>query len=349
MPQSEMEKLREAYNSVDPNAEYNPPAEGVGEGEVTPPVESEPPKEAAQEGDAVVVNQEGEGVVEGEQTPPPPAYEPNFKFNVRGQEMEFDEQIRPFVKDKETEEYVRTLMAKAHGLESVQTARDKYKSELEEVRPRFENIMGELQKMAYYREQGNLDLVFQTLGLTEEQVLNYAAQRIQYQQMTPEQRQAYDSSVRQQAHTYDLSQQNQTLQQRYESQLQQMKDQEINLVLSRPDVASFAQQFDQRMGQSGAFKDAIWQRGQYHAMVNQVDIPVQQAVDEVLKMVGAGTLEPPQAAPTQTQAPQPPASQQPAAKPPVIPKVSGSGASPTRQPVKSIADLRNRRQEIFGS
>ncbi|GAG39911.1 unnamed protein product, partial [marine sediment metagenome] len=46
-------------------------------------------------------------------------YEPNFNYSVKSESHEFDEWIRPLVKDTESEEHVRQLYTRAKGLDHV--------------------------------------------------------------------------------------------------------------------------------------------------------------------------------------------------------------------------------------
>ncbi len=331
----EHEQVADAYNSVDPNAEYEPE---------TPPQEPTPqePEEGIDGHHVAPVEEDASQVDE----PEVPAYEPNYMFKAGGKEMEFDERVRSFIKDKETEEYFRDMMSKAYGLDEIKENRDKLKQQYEKLQPEYENITTDLGRLAHYRDTNNWDAFFKTLGVKEDQVLQYAQQRLQYHDMTPEQKLAYDNQVNTSTQQYDLAHQNQMLQQQVQNQIVQAKKSEVGYVLARPEIREFAQNFDQRMGKQGAFEEEVWNRGKYHAMVNKQDITAEQAVNEVLKMVGAGDLEQPQA-PNPQAAPAGPT--QPAAKPPVIPKVASSGASPTRPVVKSLDDIRQRRREMFGS
>lgn len=331
MAQNEHEEAADALNNADPNEEYQ---EEVVVDE--PDAEEVPPGHLAAE----------EETSEEEPAEEVPAYEADYSFNVRGEKKEFDDWAKPLVVDKETEEHYRGIMAKVHGIEAVQESRDKYKNQYEEIQPEFTRITSDLGKLAHYRDTGNMKAFQETLGLKDEAILQRAQEILNYNEMDPAQRQAFDQQQNMGVQQYDLAQQNQNLQNAYHQQQVEFKNNEINLTLMNPQVNELAQSFDQRMGREGAFKEEIWNRGRYHAMVNKVEITTQQAVDEVLQMVGAGDLNAPQA-PTQTPAPQ--GFAQPAAAPPTIPKVSGSGQSPARPVVKSIADLRARRQDMFGS
>lgn len=341
----EHQQVADAYNSVDPNAEYQ-----------EKPVETTP-EEVVSTPSGVGAGHQVASSEEPAAEPEITEYAPNYKYTVRGEEREFDEWARGFVKDKDTEDNLRRLMEKAHGLDFVEESRERYKSQLEEIQPRLQTYEEAVQKMAHFREKGNLDGVFKVLGITEQEVMDYTQRRLQYHEMSPEQKMAYDQQIQQQQMTYEQQQQMQFWQQRAQESMVAAKENEVRLVMSRPEISDFAAQFDQRMGREGAFREEVWNRGQYHAMVNKTDIGAEQAINEVLQLVGAGNLLTQNQQNTyQTQVAQqkgpmstPASHPQPRHAPPTIPKVQASGASPTQFVPKSLDEIRAYRREKFGS
>lgn len=76
------------------------------------------------------------------------------------------------------------------------------------------------------------------------------------------------------------------------TQMQQMaqeyKQNELNFVMSRPDVSEVAKNYDARVGQPGAFMKEVIGRGAYHEAVSKTVITAEQAVNEVLQLLGSG-------------------------------------------------------------
>ena len=112
----------------------------------------------------------------------------------------------------------------------------------------------------------------------------------------------------------------------------------MELALSGPKVAEIAKSFDARQGKQGAFRDEVVKRGQYHFAVSNQVVSAQQAIDEVMQLVGT------QLGGRQTQGNQPNVVQQPK---PVIPNIQAGSGSPVKKQVSSIADIRARREQLL--
>jgi hypothetical protein len=163
--------------------------------------------------------------------------------------------------------------------------------------------------------------------------------------MPPEQRQRIDQEYETRQRLEYFERANQELLQAFQQTQTQQRTAELNGYLQRPDVAAAAQAFDQRAGREGAFREEVIKRGQYYARLPEpVDIPVEQAVSEILRYVGPMNAPQPQAE-AQMEAPAPQAAVAPAPKP-VIPNIKGRGTSPVKKAVKSIDDLRARGREL---
>lgn len=289
---------------------------------------------------------------EGEPTPnpeEPPPYEPNYGFKVHGIEKEMDEWARPLVKDKETEDFYRDIMTKVHGVEHLKQDREDLRAQnaqLMEEQTAYHNQNRNLEELSHYVNNGQLGLFFDKVGINKTQLLNYFNQLVEYEQMSPAQKQAFDMQSQATQQNYTLQQQNDTLQTQMYQQMHEQRMTELNLYTSRPEVSTVATSFDQRMGRQGAFLEQVKNYGISQQSMGR-DVSVEEAVGYVMNLVGAPAS--PQAITTPgmppvppTQQPQPPVVE----SKPVIPKVPSSGKSPVKSGISSIADLKAARAKL---
>lgn len=267
-------------------------------------------------------------------------YTPSYKYKVYDQEKEFNKIFHPLIKDHETEKLVRELYEKADGLDTVKPRFQKVREEYQTLKAEHTGMQEAIQELGQYIRQGDLDTFFEKIELNPTKVFKWVLDKINYQQLPPEQRAALDSQkeASRQAQMYQA--QNQTLQQNYEQALAQARQLELDTALFQPEVRSLADAFDARLGKPGAFKEQVVNAGKLAYYSTGKDISVAEALEQVKAMAGnlvgqTGTQAPQvQMTGTPTQTPQAPKS------PPVIPNVSGKGNSPAKKVIKSIAELR---------
>lgn len=271
-------------------------------------------------------------------------YTPNFKFKVLDKEQEIDEWLRPVIKDAETEKKVKELYEKAYGLDYVkkdrQSLREQYQTTAQEVQ-HHRNVVNNVNEMLAKKDYDNL--FGNVLKIPEDDILRQAQKILQLREMPPEQRQAYESHLQAKQRLSELESQNQYLSQTYEQTAVHARTQELDWTLQRPEFSAVASQYDARLGE-GAFRQAVIERGKYHALANGQDISPEQAVQEVLRFLGGPqAFQPsPQAPGVMQQSPQPVAPQ----RPPVITNIQGRGTSPAKKVVKSLDDLKKRAKEL---
>jgi hypothetical protein len=193
-------------------------------------------------------------------------------------------------------------------------------------------------------ERKDFDNFFGHLNISENDVLQWAVKKAQLMELTPDQQAAYNQNVQERNRLYQLERQNQDFQEESYSMQVQTRTSELEQELSRPEVLSVAESFNSRLGDPTAFRAEVIKRGQLHAL-NGNDISVEQAVSEVVQMLGGfpqqSTPQGQQLAPannTGNLGGQPQATIQ--NKPPVIPNVGGQGTSPAKKVVRSLDDIR---------
>jgi hypothetical protein len=263
------------------------------------------------------------------------AYQPNFKFKVLDQEQEFDELLRPLIKSKDVEEKIRELYSKGFGIEHIKGERQKFREELETLKPQYESLNKGLDQLSNMLGKKDYLGFFNALKIPEEDILQYALSRVQYKEMPPEQRQQLDAQYQEKQRLEYLEQTNQQLLEMYQNQAVHQRTSELDGYLGKPDIQATASAFDARVGQPGAFRDEVIRRGQYHASISGQDIPVEQAVREVMALIGNATP-----APQMQAAAVNPATVAAQQNKPVIPNIKGRGTSPAKKAISSISDLR---------
>lgn len=284
---------------------------------------------------------------EGLAATPPAQYQPNFKYKVQDTEAEFDEALRPLIKQKEIEEKIRELYTKAGGLDAIKPKHEKLKQDFEqtmqkytEISTNYSNLDKSLRLLSKYVEKGDFDSFFSSLKIPDKAIFGWVNQKLKEMELSPEERTRLAQQRQEMTRALTVEEQNAELQQ----ELQQIRTEtfrtQMSVALARPDVQNVMQAWDSRVGRPGAFLAEVQKVGYYHHLQTGQDLPPEQAVAEVVgtlgKVIGTGA---PQAATGMTTTP--PAGATAAGAPkPVLPNVASSGSSPVRRAPKSLDDLR---------
>lgn len=264
----------------------------------------------------------------------PLPYSPSYKFKSYDREFEFDEWVRPVIKDKEMEEKVRDLYTKAYSMDILkpkyQETRDKY----QDVNNKYTTINKNLQMLEGYLDKGDMTSFLSTLKIPDNMVYQYVLDKLQYKEMAPDQRAQIDKFNQTQQHARMLESQNQEYQQKFENEALQLRTFQLDSAISRPDIKSIADAYDARKGTAGAFRERVVREGMHHWNATGKDLTPEEAVKEVmdtldLQVPGQGTSQ--ASAMQSAGAP---------TKPPVIPNVTGKANSPVKKVIKNLADLR---------
>jgi hypothetical protein len=274
------------------------------------------------------------------------AFNPDFKIKVRKQEYEIPEMYRGLMKDPQTAEEVRKTFAKAYGLEHVQTHRDQIQTEYQSFKENADPVLKIARDFEYHRSKGDLGSVFKTLNIPKDQIYKWAVQQAELEQLPEQQRRVYDEHEQAQLRAYELEQQLQSQQEQFQQIRVYQRTNELESVLSKPDVSQFIKAFDSKNGQD-AFKNEVIQRGQTYWYTQGVDVPPERLVEEILNRFGGFV---PQAAQAQAQ-PQAQAQHvqttqiQDQRQVPVIPTTSPGSSAPVRKKITSLKDLEKAIQE----
>lgn len=268
----------------------------------------------------------------------PPQYTPNFKYkftDAQGKqtEAEIDEWLRDKIRDQESEKKLRELYERSYGLDFVKADRQRTASEYQKIKAEHEAVVADLQAIGTHIKEGDLESVFTALGLSKDQVLEYAIKEAQYRRMEPDQRAQLDAQRQEKEEFRRLRQENERLQAYYEQQAIQNRTQELDSTLSRPDINAIVEAFDTRMGRPGAFRAEVIRRGQNYAIVHKKDVSAEELVKELIALVGPQTPTASQTVTSQREKP-------------VIPNIPGRSVSPVKKVPKSLDDLRRLANEL---
>jgi len=300
------------------------------------------------------VNEELAPTPELEETPlaegdpaPEPEWAPDFSYKVMDEQKEMDEWVRAAVTTPEQENALRELYTKAHGLDSVKGKYESLNGEVEEkwrpLESKYNELntgldnLGKLIRDPNYTGRDYRQF-FKELNIPNEHVLEYAKNILDYQEMPPEQRAQLDRQ-RELEHQHQAMSQQQEM---YQNQIQELaiqaRNQQYNTEFTKPEVGSFIQEFDSKAGKPGSFRQQVLNEGalyyQTHGSEADPATLVRTIVDRFSPFVQVSQQAPAASLPVTPRTV------------PVIPNVQGTGNSPAKAGITSLADLRAKRLSL---
>lgn len=268
---------------------------------------------------------------------------------VKGKEQEIPEAFRQIIKDQESEKQVKEMFEKAYGLEHVKADRSKVSEDFRSYKSQAEPIMQIAKQLDHFYSKGDLTSYFKTLGIRKEEVFNWAVQQAEIENLPENQKAVYHQQQESEARAYQLEQQLQQREMEYQQFKVQHRENELNTVLSTPEISQAVQAFNQRNGE-GAFWNEVVARGQWYWHAQGRDVPATEIVNELMTKYGLNQPAPVahQAMQAQTQQMNQPGTQSSPKQVPVIPNTGPGSASPAQRAVKSTADLQKIYAEKYG-
>lgn len=274
------------------------------------------------------------------------SYKPDYKLKVYDEERELDDPfLKNLIKDADSEKKVKEIAQKYLGFDTVKGRNEKLRTELTQYQETTKPVIEYYNQASNLLQKGDLEGFFELTKIPNQAIFEYAVKKAEEAQLPAEQRYQMEQQKQIQKQKEYLESQNQSLQTQQQKQLSDFRAQELTWVMSRADVQSVANSFDQKVGKPGAFRQAVIDKGLAHYAATGQDLSAEQAAQEVLKLIGAVVTP---AASAQPGIQQPSLIPQNGA-PPIIPNVTGRGTSPVRQKVKSLDDLKKRRAELGAS
>lgn len=277
-----------------------------------------------------------------------PAYEPNFKYSVLRKEKEIPEKFRSLIKNAEDEKELKELFEAADGLrEHYRPKHEALEHAFTQINSEHSAILGSIQEARDAYARNDLDALFEKLEIPQQKVLQYAVDKLNYQDLPPEQKALIDARKMAERQNVDMQRQRTAETRGYQNQVQQAHDLMLNSELARPEVKSTMDAFDQRMGRPGAFLAEVANRGRlawFQSNGRNVLTP-SQAIEQVISLYGlkSGTAN----STDQTTAP---ASAGTKKTTNTIPNVGGGrSAAPLKQKPRNIDDLKKMHKEMVAA
>lgn len=284
-----------------------------------------------------------EGVEQAEK----PVFTPNLSYKVQGKEKKFADWLQGAITDSEKEKAIRELYEKADGLDIVKSGFDRTTKEYQTLQAEYNDVANTIGVLRSHLQHGDFDAFFSDLKIPKQAIQKWVLEDLQAAELPPEQRQARDARWNAVRQSSTLERENARLQQeieRYRAETEQnqlmQRQRELDSALSDSAVSSVMQEYDQRAGRIGAFRDEVIMYAAARNMATGNDMSVQEAVQGVLnlmgKAAGAGTISAGQVQAAQT-------------KKPVIPNIQGSGVSPVKKSPKSVDELRTMFEQRYAN
>lgn len=289
-------------------------------------------------------------IVEDTQEEKVDEWAPEYKIKVLDNEYEIPDYIRPYI-TKDNYNEIKETYEKAYALDHFKEKNNRYKEENSSLVPykeKFEKQNEVLSRFGNYLNKKDYTNIFKELNIPDEEILKYSYDRIQYNELPPEQKKEYDSNIETRTKLSQLERQNQEFQHMLSQQTAQARANELEQCLNQDQIKDVVAQYDSRVGQPGAFKQEVIKRGQLAWYTQNKDIPANEAVREVLNLVGFNATSTEQASSVGGGA----AHATPVmanTQRPIIPRINAGGSSPARKLPKSLEDLKRAADMIPGN
>lgn len=287
---------------------------------------------------------EDEDLGDGEDGESKIEWQPNFKFKVLDEEHEIDEWARNFV-TQENEGLVRELFEKAYGLPHVKEKYQSEKKSREEISSEYNEFKAGVKELVDLRDT-DLGAFFNKAQVPRDQVMQWCLAEIEKENLPEGHKKVYNEVSAMRDEIRELRKQNSDLNSRYTDQSTQARVNELDREMNDTGIAALAEDYDNRMGKSGSFRNLVIRHGQAEFATTGKDLSAKQAIGDVLKMLNLQAQAPGQAAP----------SNEPGKpnviknkKPVVLPDTGNSTASPTTKIPTSLDDLRKLRDQMTSS
>lgn len=276
------------------------------------------------------------------------AYKPSFKVKAYDKEYDIPEKFRGYI-NKDNEKDFKDVFEKAFAVDEMKVKNNKFREESTQTKQLNSQLVNRFNQLGRFIDNKDYDSFFKEAAIPEQELQRWMLAKLQMKDLPPEQQQVYNSQQELRNRTYQLETENQRLKSEYEqSQVERQnhvvsqRHNELDGMISRPEIDAVAKNFDSRLGQPGAFKQEVINRAAFVSQTTGRDMSVEEAVKEVLKIVAWNT----QNNSSDNVVSQP--GLQTTHKP-TLPNVAGKATSPAAQKVKSIDDLRKLRTSVLKS
>lgn len=280
-----------------------------------------------------------------------PAYTPNFKYRAAMQDKEIDPFWQGLIKDAESEKKVKDIFTKVEAFDYIKSKHESVEQSYNSMKADYDSQNQLVSKVTQAARNKDYDSVFRNIGMNDEDVIRWAAKKVDYLQMMnglpPEQRAAIEGQQKAALQNQEYQDQLNYMQSQVETQAQQARELQLEMIMTRPEVTHAATFWDGKMGQVGAFRDLVIEEGQKAFAFEQLDLSAEQAVSRVLakfgKFIDAQGNVASQAAPVAHEQ----VAQQGivASQKPIIPTINGTAKTPIKKQFRSLDDIKKYNQE----
>lgn len=283
-----------------------------------------------------------------------PAYVPNYKYKVAGQEKELDPFWHSVVKDAESEKKVKELLTKVDAFDFVKGKQVHYEQQFNQVSGDYEALNGTVARFDQAVAKDDLSSAFRLAGIPKEKIFQWVHKQLQFESLPPEQKAAIQEAEEARNQTSDYETKLSQMEQKYQTQAVQARTMQLDMVLLKPEISQFANAWDQNAEPGNTFRDTVANEARrvYYDSLNSgqgpIDLSPEQAVAMVMKRFGKFVSV---GEPTAAQSPQAASQtviQTQKGTPPVIPNVQGKSASPIKKAFKSLDELRAHEKSMPG-
>jgi len=272
---------------------------------------------------------------------------PEFKFKAGGKEYEVPEKFRSLVTDEASQKEIKEIFEKAYGLDDLKPRHLKQKETLEkfetEFLPRVQEQNQIIDELAGYLKQKDFDSYFEKLQVDEKDVQKWMLQKLS---LTPEQNQLYNEKRELQKQLMQQKTENQTLNttvdaatREYQKQLESQALNALQFTLDKSEYKNAVQSHDATHGK-GSFQNKVIQYADYIHKTSGKILGIEEAVKEYTAFIPPVT-----AASTQNNSVGIAAQK----SKPVLPQVAAKPYSPAAKQITSIAQLRDKANEMSAS
>lgn len=115
-------------------------------------------------------------------------FTPNFKYKVKDEEFDFDDRVQSVIKTQDDEDYFRDIYTRAGGIDSYKQKVNDYESKVTELTSGVDELSQGFHKIKTLRDDGNMSELVHTLGIKEDDIVNYALELAKKNQLPQEER-----------------------------------------------------------------------------------------------------------------------------------------------------------------
>lgn len=261
-----------------------------------------------------------------------PAWQPNFKYTVKGVEKEIDPMFRDIIKDAQSEEKVKRMFEQVDGVDLLKQKYGETESKYKDIETKWNEQTQKLQYAAQLWEQDK-DQFFEYMGMDPQDIYKWVAEKLRLEQAPESEKELYNSNKEARRLAMEREHQLQFYQQKAAQEAMQAKSFQLQQELTKAEIAPVKNQYDNIYG-AGAFETAVKQLGKVTWDTQGVDLSATEAVTQVAGYFKTLVEKLSPAAPAAAN------SSVSKTEPPVIPTIKAGASSPANRAVRSLDDLK---------